>query len=112
MTVFSGAQRRRRWDEADKISLVARAFAPGAVLTHVARAVDVHPSQIYRWRRELGVAPGDETSGFAQVVVQEDGGEKASGSCAIRVRVGHSEVEIAEYAPAALVRAVLKALSR
>lgn len=112
VTVFAGAQRRRRWDDADKLSLVARAFAPGAVVSHVARAVDVHPSQLYRWRRELGFARGGEVEGFAQVVVQGDAGESGSKPCAIRVRLERAEVEIAEHAPAALAGAVLQALSR
>lgn len=112
VTVFAGAQRRRRWDDADKISLVARAFAQGAVVSQVARALDVHPSQLYRWRRELGFARGDEAQGFAQVVVQDEAGESGSNPCAIRVRLGRVEVEIAEHTPAALAAAVLQALSR
>lgn len=112
VTVFGGAQRRRRWDDADKMSLVARAFAPGAVVSQVARAADVHSSQLYRWRRELGFARGDETQGFAQVVVQGNAGESGSKPCAVRVRLERAEVEIAEHAPAALAAAVLQALSR
>lgn len=112
VTVFAGAQRRRRWDDADKISLVGRAFAPGAVVSQVARMIDVHPSQLYRWRKELGFARGDEAQGFAQVVVQSDAGESGPKACAIRVRLGRMEVEIAEHAPAALATAVLQALSR
>ncbi len=112
VTVFAGAQRRRRWDDADKLSLVARAFAPGAVVSHVARAVDVHPSQLYRWRREFGSARNDEAQGFAQVVVHDDAGEIEAKPCAIRVRLERAEVEIADHAPAALAAAVLQALSQ
>lgn len=112
VTVFAGAQRRRRWDDADKISLCARAFAPGAVVSQVARMIDVHPSQLYRWRKELSIAQGDEAQSFAQVVVQSDAGESGSQACAIRVRLGRMEVEIADHAPAALAAAVLQALSR
>lgn len=106
VTVLVGAQRCRRWDDADKLSLVARAFAPGAVVSHVARAFDVHLSQLYRWRRELGLARNDEAQGFAQVIVQGDACGIGSKPCAIRVRLEQMEVEIAEHAPAALAGAV------
>lgn len=81
-------------------------------MSHVARAVDVHPSQLYRWRRELGFARNDEAQGFAQVVVHGDAGEIGAKPCAIRVRLERAEVEIAEHAPAALAAAVLQALSQ
>ncbi len=48
----------------EKRALVAAAFAPGAVVSEVARQADVCASLIYRWRRELE-APG----GFAEVIV-------------------------------------------
>ena len=81
-------------------------------MSHVARAVDVHPSQLYRWRRELGFARGDEVEGFAPVAVEGDAGESGAKPCAIRVRLERAEVEIAEHTPAALAAAFLQALSR
>jgi transposase len=63
--LLSGPERRRCWSEDQKRALVAAAFAPGAIVTEVARRADVRPGQIYRWRQELrsgGV-------GFAAVVV-------------------------------------------
>jgi transposase len=53
VTVFSGAQRRRRWSDDEKLALVEAAIAPGASIAEVARAADVDVSLIYRWRREL-----------------------------------------------------------
>ena len=112
VTVFAGSERRRVWDDAEKIALLARAFAPGAVLAHVARAADVHPSQLYRWRKEFGFTPDGGTQGFAQVVVQPDPPEVARRACAIRVCLNGAEVEIGEHAPLPLATAVLQALSR
>jgi transposase len=65
--VITGEDRRRRWSDEQKRSIVAAAFAPGASVLDVARRADVNSGQIYRWRQELrgsGVA-----SGFAEVVV-------------------------------------------
>ena len=110
VTVFSGAQRRRRWSEAEKIDLVARAFAPNAIVSQVARRADVHPGQLYRWRTELGgEASSASDPGFARVVVSDDESHADEG-ISIRVRLGGALVEIAGHAPCALVTATLKAL--
>ena len=111
MTIFSGAERRRRWSEAEKIDLVVRAFTPGAVVAQVARDADVHPCQLYRWRKEFSVPEADAPDGFAQVVVRSEGSPPDRG-CAIRVRVGSAQVEIAEHAPGELAAVVLRALVR
>lgn len=63
--VLTGPERRRRFSLEEKRAIVARAFAQGAVVSDVARRVDVCASLIYRWRRELGAVP----SGFAEVIV-------------------------------------------
>lgn len=110
VTIFSGAQRRRRWTEAEKIDLVSRAFAPDAIVSQVARRADVHPGQLYRWRAELGgeLSRGSDAQ-FARVVVSDDE-TGVSGSIAIRVQIGSTQVEIAAHTPGALVSATLKAL--
>ena len=66
--LFTGPERRRRFSVAEKRSIVGLAFAPGAVVSEVARQADVCPSLIYRWRRELGTV-----GGFAEVVVARIG---------------------------------------
>ena len=63
--ILTGPERRRRFSLQQKQAIVAAAFAPGAVVSEVARRADVCASLIYRWRRELGRARG----GFAEVVV-------------------------------------------
>ena len=63
--VLTGPERRRRFSLEQKRAVVAAAFAPGAVVAEVARRADVCTSLIYRWRREVGAAPG----GFAEVIV-------------------------------------------
>jgi transposase len=63
--IITGVDRRRRWSDEQKQAIIAAAFAPGAVVSAVARQVDVNSGQIYRWRRELRAG----SSGFAEVVV-------------------------------------------
>lgn len=65
MQVITGVERRRRWSEVQKRAIVAEAFAPGAIVSDVARRADVCGNQIYRWRQELR----SKATGFAEVVV-------------------------------------------
>src|SRR5260370_41869746 len=60
--VITGPERRRRWSDEQKRAIVTASFAPGAVVSEVARRADVSSGQIYRWRQEFraaaaGVAP-------------------------------------------------------
>jgi transposase len=108
--VITGPERRRRWSEDQKRAIVAESFAPGAVVSEVARRADISAGQIYRWRQELRAV-----AGFAQVLIAP--GETAANapSCpepVIEVEVGKARVRIPGSVPAALAAAVIKALSR
>jgi transposase len=48
-----GVERRRRWDDDDKLSIVSSVGIDGATVTHVARRYYVTRQQIYRWRHQL-----------------------------------------------------------
>jgi hypothetical protein len=52
LTVLTGPERRRRWSEGDRIRILSAAFAPGAVVTDVARQYDVSTALIYKWRQD------------------------------------------------------------
>jgi transposase len=51
--VITSVERRRRWCLAEKEQLVAASLEPGAVVSAVAREAGLHPSQLYKWRRQL-----------------------------------------------------------
>ena len=51
--VMTGPERRRAWTLEQKQTIVAEAFATGAVVADVARRLDLCSGQIYRWRRDL-----------------------------------------------------------
>jgi transposase len=73
VTVFSGAQRQRRWPEAEKRAMVGAAFAEDAIVSDVARRLDVAASQLYRWRGLYAARDqADAHLDFAPVVVDED----------------------------------------
>ncbi len=63
--IITGRARRRRWSLEETAQLVAEAFAPGALISHVARRHDVAESCLYAWRKQLNgcakAEPGHDT---------------------------------------------------
>ncbi len=106
--VISGVERRRRWSAEQKQAIVAAAFAPGAVVTEVARRADINSGQIYRWRRELRAEP----AGFAEVVISSAEPSDISASLIdVALRDG-SRIQIPVLTPPDLAAAVIRALVR
>jgi transposase len=89
--------------------IVAAAFAPGAVVTAVARQADINTGLIYRWRREFAEA----AHGFAEVVVA--GPSSLPSHCeepVIEVVIGgNAQVRIPGSVSPELAAAVVKALA-
>jgi transposase len=106
--VITGPERRRRWSAEQKRAIVAESLAPGAVVTEIARRAEIGSVQIYRWRREIGVA-----NSFAQVVIAPIGvGARCPAPPAIEIEfAGKARVRIPALTPAELAAAVVKALS-
>ena len=48
-----GVERRRRWRDDEKLSVVSSVGIDGATVTQVAQRCDVTRQQIYAWRHEL-----------------------------------------------------------
>jgi transposase len=107
--VMSGPERRRRWSEEQKRAIVAEAFAPGALVSEVARRVDVVAGQIYRWRRDFGSA----AAGFAEVVVSPSSRERSVvDEPAVEIDFGTGiRARIPMTTPEELASAVIKALA-
>jgi transposase len=111
--VFGGPERRRRWSEEQKRALVATAFAPGAIVSEVARRADVYPGQLYRWRQELGGG----AAGFAAVVVTADAecGRSIAARTELAIEIefgGMARLRIPSSIPPELAVAVVQALAR
>ncbi len=106
--VITGVERRRRWSGEQKRTIVAAAFAPGAVVSEVARRADINTGLIYRWRQELRAAP----TGFAEVVIApapEEPGDRCGS--AIELVAGGAHLRIPASTPPDLAAAVVKALA-
>jgi transposase len=118
MTLLTGPERRRRWNDEDRCRILAAAFSPGAVVADVARRFDVATSLIYKWRRAY-LAP----SGFAPAVVVDTPAlsapeptipepmipEPQGPSILVELSNG-TRVSVSATAPASLVTAALRVL--
>jgi transposase len=101
-----------------KALIVAEAFAPGAVTSSVARRHDVHPNQLYAWRRELreAVGQGWNSPVFAPVVIAQGEPEPQPGRrpkepCStIEVEIAGAVVRVTRESDLDLLTAVARAL--
>ena len=68
-----GVGRRRRWRDEDKGRIVAASYAPGAVVSEVARRSEITPQHLFAWRKAAQegrlTLPADETALFVPAVV-------------------------------------------
>jgi transposase len=115
VTVISGVERRRTWTDDQKLELIEATLEPGANVSEIARAADIAPAQLYRWRKELLDPDPEPESGFVPVLVDDTPGrprgERADmGSVAIEIEVAGAVLRIAAHTPPALVTAALQAL--
>ena len=65
--VIVGVERRRRWSDDQKLSIVMEVGVRGATVAEVARRHDLTRQHIYQWRRELrrkGLWPGSDETVF------------------------------------------------
>jgi transposase len=75
LEVFTGAGRRRRWNDADKARIVAEIVSSGDSVCAVARRHGLLPQQLFGWRRQLreAVAGRSETEALRFVPAVADG---------------------------------------
>jgi transposase len=118
ITVFSGPERRRRWNDEERLQILTEAFAPGACVAEVARRHDVSTALVYTWRRKLREAhaepaPDDLAApGVAAAAMIEDAQPAHPGlQPAIIIDLARGKrISIFASASPALVASALKAL--
>jgi transposase len=119
---LTGGVEQRRWPDALKARIVAESYAPGVVVTELARRHGALASQVHAWRKAVRegrlVLPGDDTSKFAQVVVAappDPGPRQAALSpsksgLTIEIEGDGVQVRVRAGADPALVSAIIRAL--
>jgi len=87
--IRSGVGRRRRWSEEDKGRIVAESYAPGAVVSEIARRHEISPQHLFAWRKaarngQLALA-ADEAAVFVPVMMAPQKAEAAKRSVTIEM---------------------------
>ena len=109
-TIITGPERRRRWRLAEKLAILQEAFAPGAVVSEVARRRELSTALIYNWRRQAlaepaGILPARIVGGDPSTPAG------ASADSCVRVALASgAKVEVPFGAPPEMVSALLRAL--
>jgi len=113
-----GVGRRRRWNVETKGRIVAESYAPGAVVSEVARRHDMSPQHLFGWRRAaragLLTLPADEVPMFVPVVreARNDGvaAAAANRSEAISIELAGAVVRAERGVDLGWLRDVLRAV--
>ena len=111
--VLTGPGRRRTWDEATKARVVAESYAPGAVVSAVARRWQIAPQQLFTWRREARVASLEARRGeaaFVPIVAEPPAAEVAASEVVVEVMLAGAVVRVSPGVDAGLLSVVLRAV--
>lgn len=111
-----GVGRRRRWSVATKGRIVAESYAPGAVVSEVARRHDMSPQHLFGWRKAaragLLTLPADEVPMFVPIVreTRDDGvaAAAANRSEAISIEIAGAVVGVERGVDLGWLRDVLR----
>ena len=111
--VLTGPGRRRVWDEATRARVVAESYAPGAVVSAVARRWQIAPQQLFTWRREARAAGVEASRGdaaFVPIVAEPSAAEVAASEAVVEVMLAGAVVRVLPGVDPALLSAVLRAV--
>jgi transposase len=113
-----GVGRRRRWRSEDKGRIVAESYAPGAVVSEVARRHDITPQHLFAWRKAARagrlILPAEEAPMFVPVVttIREVGAADAAanGPGSIVIEIAGATVRAQRGVDLGWLRDVLRAV--
>ena len=111
-----GVGRRRRWSVEAKGRIVAESYAPGAVVSEVARRHDMSPQHLFGWRKAARAGqltlPADEVPMFVPIVreTRDDGvaAAAANRSEAISIEIAGAVVGVERGVDLGWLRDVLR----
>ncbi|WP_052215140.1 IS66-like element accessory protein TnpA [Belnapia sp. F-4-1] len=108
--VLTGPGRRRVWDEATKARVVAESYAPGAVVSAVARRWQMAPQQLFTWRREAREAGETAVLPFVPIVSDPPAPEMVPAVAGVEVVLAGAVVRVLPGVDPALLTTVLRAV--
>jgi transposase len=116
MDIRIGVGRRRRWSVEAKGRVVAESYAPGAVVSEVARRHEIAPQHLFAWRKAARsgrlAPPVDAAMPMFVPVVTANGEAEAAGGIANRgsIEIGGALVRAEPGIDVVWLRDVLRAV--
>lgn len=123
LEIFTGAGRRRVWDDEVKAAIVAESYSGHETVCAVARRHGLSHSQLFTWRRQMreNAAASVDAAMFVPAVIEPPPSPAAppppkrrrarrSGATAIELEIDGVAVKIAQGADAGVITAVIDAL--
>jgi transposase len=116
--IRTGVGRRRRWSVEAKGRMVAESYAPGAVVSEVARGHDIAPQHLFAWRKaarsgRLALPVDAATPMFVPVVTTKSEPGAAGGIAnrgSIVIELGGALVRVEPGVDVVWLRDVLRAV--
>ena len=120
--ILTSGGERQRWPSGLKAKIVAESYAPGVVVTELARRYGALASQVHAWRKAARegrlVLPSEAMPAFAQVVVtpappprpRPAASAHAKSAATIEIDADGVHVRVRGDADPALVGAIVRAL--
>ena len=114
--VLDGPERRRRWSEDEKTTILAELAKPGMRGTEVARRHGVSSGLLYTWRKERRAAAAASATEMPFAPVLLTGPAQAATVAVpteaqfIEIEVKGARVRLPGSAPSSMVAAAIKAL--
>lgn len=124
LEIFTGAGRRRVWEDGVKAAIVAESYSGSETVCAVARRHGLSHSQLFTWRREMreNAATSVEAAMFVPAVIEPTPSPVAappphprrrsrrSSRAAVELEIDGVAVKIAQGADARVIAAVIDAL--
>ena len=114
--IRTGVGQRRRWSNEEKGRIVAESFAPGAVVSEVARRHEMSPQHLFTWRYEARkgrlAIPEDSAPMFVPVVsaTRAENGGKPKEAAPVRIEIAGAVVVAEQNVDLGWLRDVLRVL--
>ena len=120
MQILNGIERRRRWQEEEKLRIIAEAMQPGASVSEIARRHDMSRALLWNWRRQARIVAGLPQHGFVPVKVTnpaslERAGGDGAACCPGRIEIAFPDgscIRMEGEVSPAMLRRVIAALRR
>ena len=113
--IRTGVGRRRRWSDEAKGRVVAESYAPGTVVSEVARRHDITPQHLFAWRKAARtgrlVLPAEAAPMFVPVVAAtERNGAVTDQAGSIAIEIAGVVIRVERGVDVGWLRDVLRAV--